>query len=105
MHLQRLAATVHPLDPLLVYLWQPDTRATLKRAAAVRPTEWLDFVIGYVTGQAWGSAAGQAGFDGMVAFYEMRKAIELAALPDLASRRLRWRTPIRRPPCLRSWHA
>ena len=82
-HLQRLATAVRPLDPLLVYLWQPDTRATLEHAAAERPTDWLNFVIGYVTGQAWGRATGQAGFDGMVAFYEMRKMLELDALPRL----------------------
>ncbi len=82
-HLQRLAAAVRPLDPLLVYLWQPDTRATLEHAAAERPADWLNFVIGYVTGQAWGRATGQAGFDGMVAFYEMRKTLELDALPRL----------------------
>lgn len=82
-HLRDLAAIVHPLTPVLVYLWQNDTRATLERAARERPAEWLNFVIGYVTGQAWGRATGLGGFDGMVAFYEMRKMVELAALPQL----------------------
>lgn len=82
-HLRDLAGIVRPLAPVLVYLWQTDTRATLERAARERPAEWLNFVIGYVTSQAWGRATGACGFDGMVAFYEMRKAIELAALPQL----------------------
>ena len=82
-HLKRLAAAVAPLMPLLVYLWQTDTRATLEQVARERPTEWLDYVIGYVTGQAWGRATGARGFDGMVAFYEMRKALELQTLPEL----------------------
>lgn len=82
-HMRRLAETVAPLDPLLVYLWQPDTRATLEHAARERPADWLNFVVGYVTRQAWGQANGVRGFDGMVAFYEMRKALELYILPDL----------------------
>ncbi len=82
-HLRRLAETVAPLDPLLIYLWQPDTRATLEHAARERPADWLNFVVGYVTRQAWGQANGVRGFDGMVAFYEMRKALELYVLPDL----------------------
>lgn len=82
-HLRHLAATVAPLDPLLIYLWQPNTRATLEHVARERPTDWLTFVIGYVTGQAWGQSTGAHGFGGMVAFYEMRKALELAALPEL----------------------
>ena len=82
-HMRRMAETVAPLDPLLVYLWQPDTRATLEHAARERPADWLNFVVGYVTRQAWGQANGARGFDGMVAFYEMRKALELYILPDL----------------------
>ncbi len=82
-HLRRLVDAVTPLNPLLVYLRQTDTRATLDRVARERPIEWLNYVIGYVTGQAWGRATGAQGFDGMVAFYEMRKALELAMLPRL----------------------
>ena len=82
-HVRRLAETVRALNPAVIYLYQGDLRATLARAAAERPREWLEFVIGYLTGQAYGTARGLSGFDGMVRFYEARRAVELALLHRL----------------------
>jgi hypothetical protein len=78
-----LAAAIQPLRPALVYLWQPDARAALERIAAERPREWREHVTGYFTGQGWGRAAGLSGFDGVIAFYEMRQRLELDVLPAL----------------------
>ncbi len=33
-------------------------------------------MIGYITGQAWGAAHSQSGFEGMVNFYQMRRDVE-----------------------------
>lgn len=82
-HIRAMSDTARSLRPLLIYLWQRDTRATLERVAKERPQAWLDFLVGYFTGQGWGKAAGLKGFDGVVAFYEMRKAVELDLLRDL----------------------
>lgn len=79
-HVRRLAQTVLDLNPAVIYLYQRDLRATLERAAGERPQEWLEFVIGYLTGQAYGQVRGLAGFDGMVRFYEDRRAVELPLL-------------------------
>jgi hypothetical protein len=78
-HILRLAETTRPLDPLMIYLDPPDIRRTLEKAAQNRPKEWLDYVTGYITGQAWGAAnrrSGESDFDGMVRFYEMRRNLE-----------------------------
>ena len=87
-HVRRLAETVRSLNPTVIYLYQRDLRATLERAAAERPREWLEFVVGYLTGQAYGQARGLSGFDGMVKFYEDRHAVELALLYRLPSQTL-----------------
>ena len=78
-----LAASVQILQPRWLYLNPGDVRTTLTNVAQTRPPEWLDFVIAYHTQQGHGKAQGWQGFDGMVRFYEMRQAIELALLPQL----------------------
>ena len=72
----------------MIYLYQRDLRATLERAANERPREWLEFVIGYLTGQAYGQARGLSGFDGIVRFYEDRRAVELPLLHRLPAQTL-----------------
>jgi hypothetical protein len=69
-HIRAVAATVQPLRPILVYLWQQDARATLERVVGERPQEWKDFVIDYFTQQGWGKAARASGFECVIAFYE-----------------------------------
>ncbi|MBK8905298.1 MAG: hypothetical protein IPM53_29215 [Anaerolineaceae bacterium] len=78
-----LAAAVQALQPRWFYLHPGDVRTTLTQAAQSRPQEWLDFVIAYHTQQGHGKAQGWQGFEGLVRFYEMRQAIELALLPQL----------------------
>lgn len=78
-----LAAAVQVLQPRWFYLHPGDVRTTLTQAAQSRPQAWLDFVIAYHTQQGHGKAQGWQGFEGLVHFYEMRQAIELALLPQL----------------------
>ena len=87
-HIQRLAEIIRPLDPLLIYLDPPDIRATLEKAAQNRPKAWLEYVTGYINGQAWGAAHGQSGFDGMLHFYEMRRQVEKDLFARLPLRKL-----------------
>jgi len=84
----RLAEITRPLEPLLIYLDPPDIRGTIEKAARNRPKEWRDYVIGYITGQAWGAANRQVGFDGMVHFYEMRHDVEKDLFARLPFRKL-----------------
>ncbi len=85
---RRLAEIVRPLDPLLVYLDPGPPGDVLRRVAAERPPEWLEFVIRYHTQQGTGKARGWQGFDGTVRFYEMRQAIERELLRELPLRSL-----------------
>ena len=87
-HVRRLAETVRGLNPAVIYLYQRDLRATLERVAAERPRAWLEYVIGYLTGQAYGQARSLSGFDGMVRFHEERRAVELPLLHRLPAQTL-----------------
>lgn len=60
-----------------------DVRGTLERVAAERPVAWREFVTAYLTQQAYGRARGLAGYEGVIAFYELRQTLELELLPRL----------------------
>jgi hypothetical protein len=77
------------MDPLLVYLDAGDPATVLEAAAAERPAEWLELVIGYHTEQGYGLARGLRGFDGLVEFMRHRREVELDLLPSLPVRTLR----------------
>ncbi len=83
-HLSAIATAIQPLHPIVVYLYQKDTRETLERVAQTRPVEWKNFVIDYLTKQGFGKANALTGYEGVIAFYEKRKSVELAFLHQLA---------------------
>ncbi len=78
-----LAAIIQTLQPRLLYLQPGNVRDVLIKVAQERPPAWREFVIAYHTQQGHGKAQGWQGFDGLVKFYQMRQAIELALLPQL----------------------
>jgi hypothetical protein len=82
-HLRRLAESVGPLNPALVYLDPGEPRDALERVAAERPAEWLESVIAYHCEQGHGLAHGLTGFDGYVEFMRRRREVELEILPRL----------------------
>lgn len=80
---RELAEIVRPLSPRWLYLQTADIQATVEQVARQRPQAWLDFVIAYHTQQGHGRAEGWQGFEGLIHFYKMRQAVELALLPKL----------------------
>ena len=78
------------LNPKLIYLVQLDTYETIKRVAEERVSsdksqwpDWIDRVISYIEDSQYGRKHGLKGFDGVVAFFEARKKIELAVIDKL----------------------
>jgi hypothetical protein len=84
----RLAEIASPLNPAVLYLDPPEVRAALEQVSGQRPKEWLDFVIHYTTNQSWGQARGLSGFEGMVRFYEARRAAERSVFEQLGWKKL-----------------
>ena len=82
-HIRRIAEIIAPLQPVVIYLHNDDIAASVQRTAAERPG-WLEAVIDYHCGGAYGQSIGAAGFDGYIACLKERQLREeriLAALP------------------------
>lgn len=90
-YLNRLIETVKALNPILIYLNQPDVGETIRRVSEIRVNEqgeqvWKNRVIEYVENTPFGQTHGLTGFLGMIKYFEMRKALELSLLEELPIR-------------------
>lgn len=81
---------VKKLNPLLIYLSQPNVGETISRVAKERISpdkskyeDWIDLVIKYVEKSMYGKLHDLKGFDGSVQFFEERKKLELAVIEQL----------------------
>ncbi|MDF2544379.1 MAG: hypothetical protein K0S47_4097 [Herbinix sp.] len=87
-HLLDLITTVRNLNPVLIYLRQPNTKETIGRVSASRVDDhgvkvWMNRVIPYIEQSPYGKEHSLQGFDGMVAYFDSRKKVELAMLEVL----------------------
>ena len=88
-HLISLIETVQKLNPVIIYLTQPDIGQTIARVAKERVSpdkshsDWIDLVIAWVEKSNFGRMHGLTGFDGAIRFFEDRKSIELDTLCKL----------------------
>jgi hypothetical protein len=78
-----VAAIIQDLKPLVIYLSPQNARTALEAVRAERPKEWADFVIAYLTRQAYGQTHHLDGFEGVIRFYEMRQKLEIDILREL----------------------
>ncbi|MHB8129718.1 MAG: P-loop NTPase family protein [Mobilitalea sp.] len=87
-YLLELIHTVKGLNPVMVYLNQPNVYETIRRVSDARFNEkgekdWMERVIPYLENSPYGKLHKQKGFEGMVAYFEERKRIELAVIKKL----------------------
>ncbi|GHU79475.1 hypothetical protein FACS1894191_2350 [Clostridia bacterium] len=73
------------LNPILIYLTQPDVRETIRRVSDARVDkhgrrDWMERVIAFFESCPCGE---YKDFDGMVQAFEDRKRVEMTALPLL----------------------
>ncbi|WP_148401574.1 GNAT family N-acetyltransferase [Bifidobacterium gallicum] len=78
-----MADIIKPLNPIIVYIDEPDVRTTIDRVLDERGDGWLNAVIDYHVGQAYGKHHNLQGYDGYIACLKERKRRELAMLPFL----------------------
>lgn len=81
-YIEEIAALIYPMNPLVIYLKNDDIAHSVRQAAAQRPG-WLDTVIDYHTGGAYGKRIGAKGFDGYIRCLEERQNRELRILSGL----------------------
>lgn len=85
-HMNKLVSTVKNLNPLLIYLSQPDVAKTIAHVGAERHSDafdWLTQFISYSENTPYAKAHNLQGLAGAIAMQEQRKQIELALLQEL----------------------
>jgi len=75
-YIERLAAIIEPLQPVLIYVDQPDVEKSFRKAIKERPTEWADGFMSYYTEQAYGMNRSLSGVEGTIAILQARQAVE-----------------------------
>lgn len=85
-YIERLATIIAPLQPVLVYVDQPDVERSFRKALKERPTEWADGFVSYYTEQAYGVNHSLLGVEGTIAILRERKALEHQLLKTLSFR-------------------
>ena len=87
-YLLNLITTVNKLEPILIYLNQPNVYETIEKASELRVNEdgkkvWMEGVVTYIQESPFGLAHSLSGFEGMVTYFEYRKKIELSIISKL----------------------
>lgn len=85
-YIERLVSIIAPLQPVLVYVDQPDVKQSFRKALKERPTEWANGFVSYYTEQAYGVNRSLSGVEGTIAILQARKALERQLLEMLPFR-------------------
>lgn len=85
-YIERLAMIIAPLQPVLVYVDQPDVERSFRKALKERPTEWADGFVSYYTEQAYGVNRSLSGVEGTIEILQARQALEHQLLEMLPFR-------------------
>ncbi len=85
-YVERLATIIAPLQPVLVYVDQPDVERSFRKALKDRPTEWADGFVAYYTEQAYGVHHSLSRVEGTITILQARQALEHQLLKMLPFR-------------------
>ncbi|UKS56406.1 hypothetical protein [Exiguobacterium acetylicum] len=85
-YINRLVTIIAPLQPVLVYVDQPDVERSFRKALKERPTEWADGFVSYYTEQAYGVNHSLSRVEGTITILQARKALERQLLKTLPFR-------------------
>lgn len=85
-YIERLATIIAPLQPVLVYVDQPEVEQSFRKVLNERPTEWADGFVSYYTEQAYGVNRSLSGVEGTIAILRERKVLERQLLEMLPFR-------------------
>jgi len=85
-YFNQLADAVKTLNPVLVYLNQPDVKTTIERVAKERVhphMNWIDQVMEYIEHTPYGKLHNRKGLDGALQCFEERRQTELTLIKKL----------------------
>jgi adenylate kinase family enzyme len=75
-YVKKLADSIEPLKPVLIYVEQQDLSRSFKKAVQERPKEWSAGFMDYYNNQGYGKNHGVQGIEGTIAVLEARKQLE-----------------------------
>lgn len=82
-YISEIAEIIKPLNPIIIYIDQPDVKEAIDRVLAERGTDWLNAVIDYHVSQGYGKQNYLSGYEGYIQCLEERKTRELNILQAL----------------------
>lgn len=82
-YIGEICSIIKPLDPVVIYLKNGNITESVKKAAEERGNGWLNMVIDYHCGGAYGKSKKLSGFDGYISALEERQRRELEILSGL----------------------
>lgn len=82
-YISEISEIIKPLNPVIIYIDQPDVEGSIRRVIAERGKDWLNAVIDYHTSQGYGKQNGHCGYEGYIKCLEERKIRELKILRAL----------------------
>lgn len=82
-YISEISEIIKPLNPVIIYIDQPDVKETLNRVIGERGNDWLNAVIDYHISQGYGKQNGLSGYEGYIQCLEERKIRELKILRAL----------------------
>lgn len=79
-YIAEIAEIIKPLDPVIIYIDQPNVKSAIDNVLDERGNDWLNAVINYHTSQGYGKQNGLCGYDGYISCLEERRIRELNIL-------------------------
>lgn len=82
-YIMEITEIIKPLNPIIIYINQPDAKAAIDRVLDERGENWLNAVINYHVSQGYGKRNNLYGYSGYIKCLEERKNRELNILQGL----------------------
>lgn len=82
-YIAQISKIIRPLNPLIIYIDQPDPRQAIGQVLEERGSEWLNAVIEYHTSQGYGKRHHLQGFEGYIRCLKERRIREISILRTL----------------------
>ncbi|ARP81216.1 hypothetical protein CAL12_10445 [Bordetella genomosp. 8] len=68
-YVEALAATIAPLNPFVLYLWQDDVDKAIRTVCTERGPEWVDYQVNWKLAGPYCVRKGYRGLEGLVSLY------------------------------------
>lgn len=82
-YISEISEIIKPLNPVIIYIDQPDVKKAIDRVIDERGNDWLNAVIDYHISQGYGKEKNLSGYEGYIKCLEERKVRELKILQAL----------------------